>query len=116
MTGTPNLNITELTPNQTTKTVDINNGFVKLDGATQGQFAPAFTSNARTLTGDEFTGSYFVGAPNVNMLPLQLYTAGSGGNYQVASITALLLLIPSLLFMALVERFLKADVLSRVGH
>lgn len=65
---------------------------------------------------DEFTGSYFVGAPDVNMLPLLLYTAGAGGNYQIASITALLLLVPSLVFMAVVERFLKADVLSRVGH
>lgn len=65
---------------------------------------------------DEFTGSYFVGAPDVNMLPLLLYTAGSGGNYQIASITALLLLIPSLIFMAVVERFLRADVLSKVGH
>jgi ABC-type spermidine/putrescine transport system permease subunit II len=65
---------------------------------------------------DEFTGSYFVGAPDVNMLPLLLYTAGSGGNYQIASITALLLLVPSLIFMMVVERFLKADVLSKVGH
>jgi len=65
---------------------------------------------------DEFTGSYFVGAPDVNMLPLLLYTAGAGGNYQIASITALLLLIPSLVFMLIVERFLKANVLSRVGH
>jgi ABC-type spermidine/putrescine transport system permease subunit II len=65
---------------------------------------------------DEFTGSYFVGAPDVNMLPLLLYTAGSGGNYQVASITALLLLVPSLIFMLIVERFLKADVLARVGR
>jgi putative spermidine/putrescine transport system permease protein len=65
---------------------------------------------------DEFTGSYFVGAPDVNMLPLLLYTAGAGGNYQIASITALLLLIPSIAFMLVVERFLKADVLSRVGR
>jgi putative spermidine/putrescine transport system permease protein len=65
---------------------------------------------------DEFTGSYFVGAPDVNMLPLLLYTAGAGGNYQIASITALLLLIPSIAFMLVVERFLKADVLSKVGH
>lgn len=65
---------------------------------------------------DEFTGSYFVGAPDVNMLPLLLYTAGAGGNYQVASITALLLLIPSIGFMLVVERFLKSDVLSKVGH
>ncbi len=65
---------------------------------------------------DEFTGSYFVGAPDVNMLPLLLYSAGAGGNYQIASITALLLLIPSIGFMLIVERFLKTDVLSRVGH
>jgi ABC-type spermidine/putrescine transport system permease subunit II len=65
---------------------------------------------------DEFTGSYFVGAPDVNMLPLLLYTTAAGGNYQIASITALLLLVPSLVFMIVVERFLKADVLSRVGH
>lgn len=65
---------------------------------------------------DEFTGSYFVGAPDVNMMPLLLYTAGAGGNYQVASITALLLLIPSVGFMLVVERFLKSDVLSKVGH
>ncbi|WP_376776024.1 ABC transporter permease [Rhizobium populisoli] len=65
---------------------------------------------------DEFTGSYFVGAPDVNMLPLLLYTSAAGGNYQIASITALLLLVPSLVFMLMVERFLKADVLSRVGH
>lgn len=65
---------------------------------------------------DEFTGSFFVGAPDVNLLPLLLYTAGAGGNYQIASITALLLLVPSIGFMLVVERFLKADVLSRVGH
>ena len=65
---------------------------------------------------DEFTGSYFVGAPDVNMLPLLLYTAGAGGNYQIASITALLLLVPSIVFMLVVERFLRADVLARVGR
>lgn len=65
---------------------------------------------------DEFTGSYFVGAPDVNMLPLLLYTAGAGGNYQIASITAVLLLIPSVGFMLVIERFLKSDVLSRIGH
>ncbi len=65
---------------------------------------------------DEFTGSYFVGAPDVNTLPLLLYTASGGGNYQVASITALLLLLPSVGFMLVVERFLKSDVLSKVGQ
>lgn len=65
---------------------------------------------------DEFTGSFFVGAPDVNLLPLMLYTSANGGNYQIASITALLLLIPSIGFMLIVERFLKADVLAKVGQ
>lgn len=65
---------------------------------------------------DEFTGSYFVGAPDITTLPLLLYTAAAGGNYQTASITAVLLLVPSLLFMLVVERFLRADVLAKVGR
>jgi len=44
-----------------------------------------------------------------------LYNAAMGGNYQVASITALILLVPSVLFMLLIERFLRADVLAKVG-
>jgi putative spermidine/putrescine transport system permease protein len=65
---------------------------------------------------DEFTGTYFVGAPDIQTLPLLLYNASAGGNYQIASITALILLVPSLAFMLVVERFLRADVLARVGR
>lgn len=65
---------------------------------------------------DEFTGTYFVGVPQVNTLPLLLYSASMGGNYQIASITALILLVPSVLFMLFIERFLRADVLSKVGR
>lgn len=65
---------------------------------------------------DEFTGTYFVGAPDIMTMPLQLYTASAGGNYQIASITALVLLVPSIAFMFLIERFLSADVLARVGR
>jgi len=64
---------------------------------------------------DEFTGTYFVGVPDVTTLPLLLFGASMEGNYQIASITALILLVPSVGFMLLIERFLKADVLSRVG-
>jgi len=64
---------------------------------------------------DEFTGTYFVGVPDVTTLPLLMFNASMGGNYQIASITALLLLIPSIGFMLIVERFLKADVLAGVG-
>jgi len=65
---------------------------------------------------DEFTGTFFVGVPQVSTLPLLLYNASMGGNYQIASITALLLLVPSIAFMLVVERFLKADVLAGVGR
>ena len=64
---------------------------------------------------DEFTGTFFVGVPQVTTLPLLLYNAAIGGNYQVASITALILLVPSVLFMLFIERFLRADVLAKVG-
>ena len=64
---------------------------------------------------DEFTASYFVGAPEVRTLPILLYSAAAGGNMQIAAITALILLVPSVLFMLLVERFLRAEVLARVG-
>lgn len=64
---------------------------------------------------DEFTGTFFVGVPQVTTLPLLLYSAGMGGNYQIASITALILLVPSVLFMLVIERFLRADVLAKVG-
>jgi len=64
---------------------------------------------------DEFTGSFFVGAPEVTTLPLLMFNASMAGSYQISSITALILLVPSIAFMLVVERFLKADVLSKVG-
>ena len=65
---------------------------------------------------DEFTGTFLVGVPQVTTLPLLLYTSSMGGNYQIASITALILLLPSVLFMFVIERFLRPDVLSKVGQ
>ena len=45
----------------------------------------------------------------------RLFTASIAGNYQIAAITALVLLVPSVVFMLFIERFLKADVLSKIG-
>lgn len=64
---------------------------------------------------DEFTATYFVGVPDVTTMPLLMFNAAMGGNYQVASITAMILLVPSILFMLLVERFLQADVIAKIG-
>jgi putative spermidine/putrescine transport system permease protein len=44
-----------------------------------------------------------------------MFNASMGGNYQIASITALILLIPSVGFMLIIERFLKADVIAKIG-
>jgi ABC-type Fe3+ transport system permease subunit len=64
---------------------------------------------------DEFTGTFFVGVPDITTLPLMMFTASLAGNYQIAAITALILLVPSVAFMLFVERFLQADVMAKVG-
>ncbi|MBV8912246.1 MAG: ABC transporter permease subunit [Acetobacteraceae bacterium] len=64
---------------------------------------------------DEFTATYFVGVPDITTMPLMMFNAAMGGNYQIASITALVLLLPSIAFMLLIERFLKADVIAKIG-
>ena len=64
---------------------------------------------------DEFTGTYFVGVPDVTTLPLMMFTASLAGNYQIAAITALILLAPSILFMLLIERFLSTEMLAKIG-
>ena len=64
---------------------------------------------------DEFTGTYFVGVPDVTTLPLMMFTASLAGNYQIAAITALILLVPSIVFMLLIERFLNTEMLAKVG-
>jgi putative spermidine/putrescine transport system permease protein len=65
---------------------------------------------------DEFTGTYFVGTPDVVTVPILLFTSSMEGNYQIASISSLILLVPSILFMLVIERFLKADVLAKIGN
>jgi ABC-type spermidine/putrescine transport system permease subunit II len=87
---------------------------ITLPLAAPGIFASAIFVFLESL--DEFTGTFFVGAPDVQTLPLLLYSASAGGNYQIASITALILLVPSIAFMLVVERFIRADVLARVGR
>lgn len=64
---------------------------------------------------DEFTGTFFVGAPDISTLPLLLYNASMSGNYQVSSITALILLVPSLVFMLVIHKFMRPDMLSKLG-
>jgi putative spermidine/putrescine transport system permease protein len=64
---------------------------------------------------DEFTGTFFVGVPDITTLPLMMFTASLAGNYQIAAITALILLVPSIAFMLLIERFLSTETLAKIG-
>ncbi len=63
---------------------------------------------------DEFTGTFFIGLPFVNTLPLTLYSS-SGYNMQFASVIALILLVPSIVFMLLIQRVLKAEYVGGMG-
>lgn len=64
---------------------------------------------------DEFTGTFFVGAPDVTTLPILLYNASMSGNYQVSSITALILLVPSIVFMLVIHKFMRPEMLAKLG-
>jgi putative spermidine/putrescine transport system permease protein len=63
---------------------------------------------------DEFTGTFFIGLPFISTLPMLLYSS-SGYNLQFASVIAIVLLVPSILFMVIIERFLKAEYIGGVG-
>lgn len=63
---------------------------------------------------DEFTGTFFIGLPFITTLPMLLYSS-SGYNLQFASVIAIVLLVPSILFMLIIERFLKAEYVGGVG-
>lgn len=63
---------------------------------------------------DEFTGTFFIGLPFITTLPMMLYSS-SGYNLQFASVIAIVLLIPSILFMVIIERFLRAEYIGGVG-
>ena len=54
--------------------------------------------------------------PDVTTLPLLMFNPAMPGNYPIASITALLLLIRSVALMLFVERLLKPDVLAMLGR
>jgi len=65
---------------------------------------------------DEFTGTLLIGAPFITTLPVYMYTASIGYELQVASVTALVLMVPGAVLLLLLERFLKADYLAFFGQ
>jgi putative spermidine/putrescine transport system permease protein len=65
---------------------------------------------------DEFTGTLLVGAPFITTLPVYMYTASIGYELQIASVTALVLMVPGAILLLLLERFLKAEYLAFFGQ
>jgi putative spermidine/putrescine transport system permease protein len=65
---------------------------------------------------DEFTGTLLVGSPFVTTLPVYMYTASLGYELQIASVTAIVLMIPGAALLLLLERFLKTEYLVFFGQ
>jgi len=65
---------------------------------------------------DEFTGTLLVGAPFVTTLPVYMYTASQGYELQIASVTALVLMLPGAVLLLALERFLKSEYLVFFGQ
>jgi len=65
---------------------------------------------------DEFTGTLLVGSPFILTLPVFMYRTSVGYELQVASISALMLMIPGVLLLVLLERYMKSEYLSMFGR
>lgn len=65
---------------------------------------------------DEFTGTLLVGAPFVTTLPVYMYTASVGYELQIASVTAIVLMVPGAVLLLLLERVLRAEYLVFFGQ
>lgn len=65
---------------------------------------------------DEFTGTLVIGAPFITTLPVYMYNSSMGYELQVASITALVIMIPGILLLICLEKFMKAEYLSSFGR
>jgi putative spermidine/putrescine transport system permease protein len=65
---------------------------------------------------DEFTGTLLVGAPFVTTLPVYMYTASQGYELQIASVTALVLMVPGAVLLLLLERVLRTEYLTFFGQ
>jgi putative spermidine/putrescine transport system permease protein len=86
---------------------------IALPLATPGVIASAVLVFLYSL--DEFTGTLLVGAPFVTTLPVYMYTASQGYELQIASVTAIVLMLPGAVLLLALERFLKSEYLVFFG-
>jgi putative spermidine/putrescine transport system permease protein len=65
---------------------------------------------------DEFTVTFLISGVQYTTLPLRLYSALNQGYIEPAAAAAVILLVPSLLFLGLLLRLFGTDHLARVSH
>ncbi|OXM82581.1 ABC transporter permease [Paenibacillus rigui] len=65
---------------------------------------------------DEFTGSLLIGAPFHITMPVFMYNAANGYEMQVASVTSVLLMIPGILLLVFLQRFMRSEYLAAFGR
>ncbi|MHB1653333.1 MAG: ABC transporter permease [Desulfitobacteriaceae bacterium] len=65
---------------------------------------------------DEFTGTLLIGSPFITTMPIYMYKTAMGYEMQVAAITSLLLMLPGLLLLFLIEKYLKSQYLATFGR
>ena len=87
---------------------------VALPLATPGIFASTLLVFLYSL--DEFTGTLLVGSPFILTLPVFMYRTSVGYELQVASISALVLMVPGIVLLVLLERYMKSEYLSMFGR
>ncbi|HIU63675.1 MAG TPA: ABC transporter permease subunit [Candidatus Avacidaminococcus intestinavium] len=65
---------------------------------------------------DEFTGSLLIGAPFIVTAPIYMYNAANGYEMQIASVIAIILMLPGMLFLGLLQRYMKSEYLAAFGR
>ncbi|MEK8126414.1 ABC transporter permease subunit [Paenibacillus filicis] len=65
---------------------------------------------------DEFTGSLLIGAPFLTTMPVFMYNSAMGYEMQTASVTGLLLMLPGIILLLLMQRFMKSEYMAAFGR
>ncbi|WP_079417890.1 ABC transporter permease [Paenibacillus ferrarius] len=65
---------------------------------------------------DEFTGSLLIGAPFITTMPVFMYNSAMGYEMQTASVTGLLLMLPGIVLLLLMQRFMKSEYMAAFGR
>ncbi|GGA09615.1 sugar ABC transporter permease [Paenibacillus marchantiophytorum] len=65
---------------------------------------------------DEFTGSLLIGAPFHITMPVFMYNAANGYEMQVASVTSVLLMVPGIILLFFLQRFMRSEYLAAFGR